>query len=187
MAGRGTVDTAAIKNIRMALKELAQTLIMVNGNINFLITELNHELIYSEALQTVNQQLKVILQIIVEIRSQIARLDQYRGSLMILEEQPQSNNTPQWYPEPGGEEPNFAVTPEFVKNLADAGQNIRQRLHELAQPLVVVTGTVDLLLMEVDQDSQHYQRLQTISENLENIVIIIDEVRKVARKVCEAL
>ncbi|MDD3581376.1 MAG: hypothetical protein PHW74_10180 [Desulfobacca sp.] len=187
MEGPVTVDSAAIKNIRLALKELAQTMIMVNGNINLLLTELNHELNYSEALQTVNQHLKVILQIISEVRSQIARLDQHRESFMTLKEQPQPNYTPQGQPDSTSEGPGLAVTPEFVKDLANTGQNIRQRLHELAQPLVVVTGTVDLLLMEVDQDSKHYQRLQTISENLENIVIIIDEVRKVARKVGKAL
>jgi len=186
MEGQLSVDTSAIKNMCMALIDLAQTMTVVNGNLNSLLTELKQEVIFNDALQTVNHQVKIILQIIAEIRLQVARLDEDRGSNMKFNEQPQTPYNLRWPSDFINKGPRSSVPPNFSKTLATASLNIRQRLHELAQPLVVVTGTIDLLLMEIEHESKHYQRLQTISEHLEHIVIIIDEVRNMAREVGEA-
>jgi signal transduction histidine kinase len=61
-------------------------------------------------------------------------------------------------------------------------RNLRQALHELAQPMAAVTGLVDLLLLELDEESDIYREILTISEQLEKVLQIIGEMRRMARE-----
>jgi len=64
-------------------------------------------------------------------------------------------------------------------------ENLRHFLHELAQPLATVTGLVDLLLLEMDEHNKIFQEVQLISEQLEKIMSIINEVRQIVREAAE--
>jgi len=59
--------------------------------------------------------------------------------------------------------------------------NIRRSLHALAQPLAAVTGMVDLLLLEMDEQDEIFDEIKMISEQLEKMLKIIEEMRRVAR------
>jgi signal transduction histidine kinase len=65
--------------------------------------------------------------------------------------------------------------------------HIRHSLHELAQPLAAVTGLVDLLLLEIDQDNAMFHEIQMISQQLEKVLEIIGEIRRIAREASETL
>jgi signal transduction histidine kinase len=64
-------------------------------------------------------------------------------------------------------------------------QNLRQVLHELAQPLSAVTGLVDLLLLELNEQDQAFQQVQLISQQLDKVVQLIEEIRRLAREAAE--
>jgi signal transduction histidine kinase len=59
--------------------------------------------------------------------------------------------------------------------------NLRQYLHDLAQPLATVTGLVDLLLLELDERDKMFEEVHLISEQLEKILVIIGEIRQIVR------
>ncbi len=59
--------------------------------------------------------------------------------------------------------------------------DIRQSLHELAQPLAAVTGMVDLMLLEQEGDHPIYQDIQMINERLEKVLEIIAHIRDITR------
>jgi hypothetical protein len=59
-------------------------------------------------------------------------------------------------------------------------QIIRTSLHELAQPLAAVTGLVDLLLLEIDENHALFCEIQMISQQLEKVLIIVEEIRGIA-------
>jgi len=59
--------------------------------------------------------------------------------------------------------------------------NIRRSLHALAQPLAAVTGMVDLLLMEMDEEDELFAEIKLISAQLEKMLGIIEEMRRYAR------
>jgi signal transduction histidine kinase len=61
-------------------------------------------------------------------------------------------------------------------------QYIRHFLHDLAQPLATVTGLVDLLLLELDENDKVYEEIQLISQQLEKVLAIIEEIRRLARE-----
>jgi len=63
--------------------------------------------------------------------------------------------------------------------------NLRHVLHDLAQPLATVTGLVDLLLLEMDEDDKMFQEVQLISQQLEKVMEIIEEIRRIAREAAE--
>lgn len=65
-------------------------------------------------------------------------------------------------------------------------RNIRQSLHSLAQPLAVLTGLVDLLLLELDQADPTLQDVRQISEQLEKVLHIVGEMRRTARETSSA-
>ena len=65
---------------------------------------------------------------------------------------------------------------------ADTVRNIRQSLHNLAQPLAVLTGLVDLLLLELDQADPALQEVRQISEQLERVLHIVGEMHRLARE-----
>ena len=69
---------------------------------------------------------------------------------------------------------------------ADTIWNIRQSLHSLAQPLAVLTGLVDLLLLELDQADPTLQEVRQISEQLEKVLHIVGEIRRMARETLPA-
>ncbi len=61
-------------------------------------------------------------------------------------------------------------------------KEIRAQLHELAQPLAAVTGIVDLLLLECDENSPMFPEIQTISDQMQRMLEIIAEIRRLARE-----
>jgi len=65
---------------------------------------------------------------------------------------------------------------------SDTIRNIRQSLHSLAQPLAVLTGLVDLLLLELDQADPTLPEVQQISEQLEKVLHIVGEIHRLARE-----
>jgi signal transduction histidine kinase len=64
----------------------------------------------------------------------------------------------------------------------DKLKEIRDSLHALAQPLAAVTGTVDLLLLECDENSPILPELQMLSEQLQRVLEIIADMRRLARE-----
>jgi signal transduction histidine kinase len=64
-------------------------------------------------------------------------------------------------------------------------QNLRHVLHDLAQPLATITGLVDLLLLELDEQDKIFQEVQLISQQLEKVMEIIEEIRRIAREAAE--
>ena len=65
-------------------------------------------------------------------------------------------------------------------------RNLRQSLHSLAQPLAVLTGLVDLLLLEMDQADPTWQDVRQISEQLEKVLRIVGEMHRMARETVPA-
>lgn len=63
--------------------------------------------------------------------------------------------------------------------------NLRHFLHDLAQPLSTVTGLIDLLLLELDERDKMFQEVQLISQQLEKVIEIIGEIRRIAREAAE--
>ncbi len=60
-------------------------------------------------------------------------------------------------------------------------RNIRQSLHNLAQPLAVLAGSIDLLLLQVDEADPKLAELQMLSQQLEKVFRIVGEIRSMAR------
>ena len=61
-------------------------------------------------------------------------------------------------------------------------KDIRESLHELAQPLAAVTGMVDLLLLECDEDNPIFEEVRMISDQLQKVIEIVTEIRRLARE-----
>lgn len=61
-------------------------------------------------------------------------------------------------------------------------KEIRDSLHDLAQPLAAVTGMVDLLLLECDEDSSVIEEIRMISDQLQKVLEIVTEIRRLARE-----
>ena len=51
--------------------------------------------------------------------------------------------------------------------------NLRDFLHDLAQPLSTVTGLIDLMLLELDERDKMFQEVQLISQQLEKVMEIV--------------
>ena len=58
--------------------------------------------------------------------------------------------------------------------------NLRNILHDLAQPLSTVTGLIDLMLLEMDERDKMFQEVQLISQQLEKAMEIVAEIRRLA-------
>lgn len=58
--------------------------------------------------------------------------------------------------------------------------NLRNILHDLAQPLSTVTGLIDLMLLELDERDKMFQEVQLISQQLEKVMEIVAEIRRMA-------
>ena len=63
--------------------------------------------------------------------------------------------------------------------------SLRHFLHDLAQPLATVTGLVDLLLLEMNEQDKLFQEVQLISDQLEKIMSILGDIRQIAREAAE--
>ncbi|MFZ5452269.1 MAG: histidine kinase dimerization/phospho-acceptor domain-containing protein [Thermodesulfobacteriota bacterium] len=61
-------------------------------------------------------------------------------------------------------------------------KNIRDALHDLAQPLAAVTGMVDLLLIECDEENPMFEEVQMISDQMQKVLEIVTELRRLARE-----
>jgi signal transduction histidine kinase len=64
-------------------------------------------------------------------------------------------------------------------------ENLQHILHDLAQPLATVTGLVDLLLLELDERDKVFEEIQLISQQLEKVMTIIADIRRIARDAAE--
>ena len=58
--------------------------------------------------------------------------------------------------------------------------SLRNILHDLAQPLSTVTGLIDLMLLEMDERDKMFQEVQLISQQLEKVMDIVAEIRRMA-------
>jgi len=63
--------------------------------------------------------------------------------------------------------------------------NLQHFLHDLAQPLSTVTGLIDLMLLELDERDKMFQEVQLISQQLEKVMEIVGEIRRIAREAAE--
>jgi signal transduction histidine kinase len=63
--------------------------------------------------------------------------------------------------------------------------NLKHFLHDLAQPLATVAGLVDLLLLELDERDKVFKEIQLISQQLEKVMQIIGEIRRLAQEAAE--
>ena len=63
--------------------------------------------------------------------------------------------------------------------------NLRHFLHDLAQPLSTVTGLIDLMLLELDEHDKMFQEVQLISQQLEKVMEIIGEIRRMAQEAAD--
>ena len=64
--------------------------------------------------------------------------------------------------------------------MAPLYNNLRDFLHDLAQPLSTVTGLIDLMLLELDERDKMFQEVQLISQQLEKVMEIVAEIRRMA-------
>jgi signal transduction histidine kinase len=63
--------------------------------------------------------------------------------------------------------------------------SLRHFLHDLAQPLSAVTGLIDLMLLELDERDKMFQEVQLISQQLEKVMQIVGEIRRMAREAAD--
>jgi len=63
--------------------------------------------------------------------------------------------------------------------------NLWHFLHDLAQPLSTVTGLIDLMLLELDERDKMFREVQLISQQLEKVMAIIGEIRRMAREAAD--
>ena len=70
--------------------------------------------------------------------------------------------------------------PRQAGQIAPYYDNLRDILHDLAQPLSTVTGLIDLMLLEMDERDKMFQEVQLISQQLEKVMEIVAEIRRMA-------
>jgi signal transduction histidine kinase len=63
--------------------------------------------------------------------------------------------------------------------------NLRHVLHDLAQPLATVTGLIDLMLLELDERDKMFREVQLISQQLEKVMQIVEEIRRMTREAAD--
>ncbi len=64
---------------------------------------------------------------------------------------------------------------------------MRLMLHDLAQPLSVMAGTVDLLMLVADPASQQFDEIKHISDQLQVVIDKMNEIRRLAREINSTL
>lgn len=62
-------------------------------------------------------------------------------------------------------------------------KSMRLMLHDLAQPLSVLAGAVDLLLIEADPSSQQFDEAKHLSDQLQVIIDKMEAIRQIARQI----
>ena len=67
-------------------------------------------------------------------------------------------------------------------DLTNYVKSIRHMLHDMAQPLSVMAGTVDLLMIESDPRSRQFDEIEHISEQLQLLIEKMDELRQLVRQ-----
>jgi len=70
--------------------------------------------------------------------------------------------------------------PRQAGQIAPYYDNLRDILHDLAQPLSTVTGLIDLMLLELDERDKMFQEVRLISQQLEKVMDIVGEIRRLA-------
>ncbi len=68
------------------------------------------------------------------------------------------------------------------KQLSDSWWQIRRFLHDLTQPLAAVTGLVDLLLLQMEEQDPRWPEVHMISRQMEKVREILQQIRQVARE-----
>jgi hypothetical protein len=68
-------------------------------------------------------------------------------------------------------------------DLSNYLKSMRLMLHDLAQPLSVMAGTVDLLMIESDPRSRQFDDIKHISDQLQVIMDKMNEIRQLARQI----
>jgi hypothetical protein len=63
--------------------------------------------------------------------------------------------------------------------------NLRHFLHDLAQPLSTVTGLIDLMLLELDERDKMFREVQLISQQLDKVMDIVEEIRRMTREAAD--
>lgn len=186
---RITDQARVIATIRQAVSELAQPVAVVSGTLGSLLLELRQESEYGEALQAINDQVERITQLVEQIwqLADQAKL-QAQGKEINLNARidklsPFPNESLDLLKEPRPARDLMKLT----RGWANIVNQIRKAFHDLAQPLLVVSATIDLLLLEFDQESQYFHEVQIISEQMEQIVHTIDVLRRMARQLSDAL
>ena len=61
--------------------------------------------------------------------------------------------------------------------------SMRLMLHDLAQPLSVMVGTVDLMMIESDPESRGFDDIKHISEQLQVVMDKINDIRHLAQQI----
>jgi signal transduction histidine kinase len=91
----------------------------------------------------------------------------------------------------------FLLFPQLKNSLWETGMqrqdaqfpsyydNLRHFIHDLAQPLSTVTGLIDLMLLELDERDKMFQEVQLISQQLEKVMQIVEEIRHMAREAAD--
>ncbi len=69
-----------------------------------------------------------------------------------------------------------------MNDLTFFSHQIRRALHELAQPLAIIAGAVDLLLYEVQDNSEPPPELVQVSRCLQQIIDLVNELRRLAQQ-----
>jgi signal transduction histidine kinase len=67
-------------------------------------------------------------------------------------------------------------------NLSSYLHSMRLMLHDLAQPLSVMVGAVDLLMIESDPESREFEDIRYINDQLQVIVDKINDIRQLAQQ-----
>lgn len=62
-------------------------------------------------------------------------------------------------------------------------KSMRLKLHDLAQPLSVLAGMVDLLMIEAEPASQLSNEMQHLSTHLQVILDKMAEIRQIAQQI----
>lgn len=70
-------------------------------------------------------------------------------------------------------------------NLSGHFKKLRHLLHDLAQPLATITGLIDLLLLELPESDRMYQEVNLISQQLEKVMQVMEEVHRIAQEATE--
>lgn len=62
-------------------------------------------------------------------------------------------------------------------------KSMRLMLHDLAQPLSVLAGQVDLLMIEADPSSPQFDEVRHLSDQLQVIMDKMESLRQLARQI----